>query len=94
MLADRPNQNRPEYALELSIRLFWRVEIHSKTARNFAPNQYPTKAETTTPENGYAHLQPVFAIEDHASITTRAPSIPSNRREFRSRERTIPGPVP
>ena len=94
MVEASPNQKRLAYVVELSTLLFWRLEIHSRTVRNFAPNQYPTKAETTTPENEYAHLQPVLATEDQASTTTRSARIPSNKREFRSRERKIPRPEP
>jgi hypothetical protein len=74
--------------------LLWRVEIHSSTTRNFAPSQYPTNPDTTTPKNAYANLQPVLTIADRAKVRTRIRRIPWNRSEFRRRARTMPGPRP
>ena len=94
MVAARPNQKRPAYGFELSTRLSWRVEIHSRIARNFAPSQYPTKPETATPENAYAHFHPVLTIDARANIATRTARIPWNTRELRKSARPIPSPRP
>jgi len=94
MVAARPNQKRLMYSVELSTRLFWRVEIHSRMTRNLALSQYPTKPETITAENAYAHLQPVLRIAERAKVTTRTARIPWNRIEFRRSARTIPVPRP
>lgn len=94
MAEARPDQKRPEYVFELSTRLFWRVEIQSRTLRNFVPSQYPTKLEITTAENAYAHLQPVPIAEDIAIVTTRTARTPWNTSEFSTSARTIPGPRP
>ena len=94
MVDARPDQKRPEYVVELSTRLFCRVEIQSRMVRNFVPSQYPTKLEITTPENAYTHLQPVEVAEDIARVATITARIPWNTREFATRARKIPGARP
>ena len=94
MVAARPNQKRLAYTFELSIRLFWRREIHSRMTKNFAPSQYPTNPDTMTPENAYGHLKLVLAIADRTNVTTRTVRIPWNIREFMNRARNIPAPLP
>src|SRR5260370_31823380 len=94
MVAARPNQKRLVYSVELSTPLFWRVEIHSRMTRNFALSQYPTKPDTITAKNAYAHLQPALTVIDRAKVKTRTARIPWNRIEFRRSVRAIPGPRP
>lgn len=94
MVAARPNQKRLVYSIELSTRLLWRVEIHSRLTRNFTPSQYPTKPDTITPENAYAHFQPALTIADRARVNTRTARIAWNRIEFRRNAITIPMPRP
>jgi hypothetical protein len=90
----KPNQKRLAYTFELLTRLFWRVEIHSRMTKNFAPSQYATKLDTTTPENAYAHLQPVLTIAEIPNVTTRTARIPWNIKELRNKARKTPGPRP
>src|SRR6267143_98159 len=85
MVAARPNQKRLVYSVELSTPLFWRVEIHSRMTKNFAPSQYPTKPDTINPENAYAHLQPALTIADRANVTTRTAGIHWTTHELRER---------
>jgi len=90
VLAARPNQKRLVYSFELSTPLFWRVEIHSRMTRNFAPSQHPTNPETITPRHAYAHLQLDLTTAERADATSRTARTPWNIREFKTRARTIP----